>query len=331
MVWRICVVLAAVATVVSGLTAVSANAASAAESGGRGGCAPALPTGQTTVHITSGGLDRLVVVYLPERLASFGHRPPAVLTLHGSQSTALEQLDRSQLEGAADADGFVLAAPQGALPAPPGYRWFVPYVTGPSGPDDEQFLIGVINYLAGSACVDTGRVYATGYSGGGRMVSAFACDHPDRIAALIAVAGLRAGAPVSDGAGGYLPDPATCAPSRPLPVLAFGGTADPVNPFGGGGAPYWGYGYEAAAARWAVLNGCQSAPATREVTEHVSSISYRACKANADVVLYVVAGGGHTWPGSSAFWPPELGPVTTEISANDILWSFVRTRVTHPA
>src|SRR6266516_2515808 len=176
---RVCVALAAVAAVVSGLAAVSASPASAAEGGGRGGCTPTLLTGRSTVHLISGGLDILVVVYLPERLSRTGGRPPVVLTLHGSQSTAVEELDRSQLEGAADADGFVLAAPQGALAAPPGYRWFVPYVTGPSGPDDERFLIDVIDYLAGAACVDTRRVYATGYSGGGRMVSAFACDHPD--------------------------------------------------------------------------------------------------------------------------------------------------------
>ena len=323
-------VAVAVAAVISGAV-LGASPASAAADGRRGGCTPTLPTGRSTVHLMSGGLDRLVVVYLPDRLARPGNRAPAVLTLHGSQSSAVEQLDRSQLEGAADADGFVLAAPQGALPAPPGYRWFVPYVTGPTGPDDEQFLIDVVDYLAGEACVDTRRVYATGYSGGGRMVSAFACDHPDRTAALIPVAGLRAGAPTSDGAGGYLPDLATCTPSRPVPVLAFAGTADPVNPFAGGGAPYWGYGYAAAAARWAVLNSCRPAPITRQITEHVSTISYRACKANADVVLYVIEGGGHTWPGSTAFWPPELGPVTTEIAANDIIWSFARTRVSHPA
>jgi polyhydroxybutyrate depolymerase len=103
-----------------------------------------------------------------------------------------------------------------------------------------------------------------------------------------------------------------------------------VNPFAGGGAPYWGYGYEAAAARWAVLNSCRPAPIIRQITEHVSTISYRACKANADVVLYVVEGGGHTWSDSTASWPPELGPVTTEIAANDVIWSFARTRVSHP-
>ena len=66
----------------------------------------------------------------------------------------------------------------------------------------------------------------------------------------------------------------------------------------------------------------ETAPITRQVTGHVSTISYRACRANADVVLYVIVGGGHTWPGSTAFWPPQLGLVTTEIAANDILWSF---------
>lgn len=45
------------------------------------------------------------------------------------------------------------------------------------------------------ACVDDDRVFATGYSGGGRMSSALACELSDTIAAIAPVAGLRAGRP----------------------------------------------------------------------------------------------------------------------------------------
>ncbi|WP_328842668.1 hypothetical protein [Streptomyces sp. NBC_00258] len=69
-----------------------------------------------------------------------------------------------------------------------------------------------------------------------------ACDHPDRLAAIAAVAGLRAGAPVMDADGTYVPDLAACRPGRGVPVLSFSGTADPVNPYAGGGEAYWGAG-----------------------------------------------------------------------------------------
>lgn len=284
------------------------------------------PAGEHTLTLQSGGLDRTVIVYIPDEYDG-RHRLPLVLTLHGSQSDAAEQLQRSELAETAERHGFVVASPQGYLPAPPGYRWNVPGVTLPPGapPDDEVFLNDLIDHLQASLCIDAKRVYGTGYSGGGRMISQYACDYPDRLAAIAPVAGLRAGFPVS-GPSGPEPDPATCAPERPVPVIAFAGTADPVNPYLGGGAPYWQYGTPAALARWAQINGCRQGPRTEQVTENVDRIRYYACRQNARVELYVVAGGGHTWPGSEAFIPlePFLGPVTFEIEASELIWQFFR-------
>ncbi|GAB2968848.1 PHB depolymerase family esterase [Streptomyces pseudoechinosporeus] len=285
----------------------------------RAGCG--LPAGRTTLTVSSGGLERTVVVHVPRRLRGLG-QVPMVLNLHGSQSTAEEQLDRSQMEETADREGFLLVAPQGSLVASPGYRWNVPYVTGVGGPDDEQFLSDTIDTLVSTGCTDPRKVYATGYSGGARMASQYACDHPGRLAAIATVAGLRAGAPVEDADGGFVPDPATCAPGRAVPVLSFAGTADPVNPYAGGGAAYWGYGEVTALQRWATLNGCRQGPWRTQVTEHVSRVTYSACSRGADVMMYVVDGGGHTWPGSTGVWPPYLGTVTHEISANELMWRF---------
>ena len=70
-------------------------------------------------------------------------------------------------------------------------------------------------------------------------------------------------------------------------------------------------------------------PVTTSVTAHVDRISYSACRQGASVLLYRVAGGGHTWPGSEAFIPlqPALGPVTFEIDATDLMWRFFRHHV----
>src|SRR4051794_5370194 len=269
------------------------------------GCDAGFPAGrQTTLTLQSGGVERTVVVYVPS--AYDGRRSlPLILDLHGSSSTAQEQAVRSGLARIAERKRLIVAEPQGLLPAGPPegtFRWNVPGVTttDPAAPDDEQFLTDVLDHLESTLCVDPRPVYGAGYSGGGRMISQYACDHADRLAAIAPVAGLRAGLPVS-GPDGPQPDPATCHPSRPVPVVTFAGTADPVNPYGGGGAPYWQYGVETAQARWAEINGCVRGPRTSPLTPHVLRRAYIRCDEGAWVVLYRIEGGGHTWPGSAAF------------------------------
>src|SRR3954447_16897228 len=271
--------------------------AAPAQAARQASCDRPFATGQeTSLSVSSGGVSRTALVYVPSSYG--GHRRlPVVLSLHGSQSDAAEQMMRSEMPSAAEQDGFIAVAPQGALVAAPGFRWNVPggTTTDPNAPDDEQYLSDLLDRLQATLCVDAQRVYGAGYSGGGRMISQYACDHADRLAAIAPVAGLRAGLPVS-GPDGPQPDPATCHPSRPVPVVTFAGTADPVNPYGGGGAPYWQYGVETAQARWAVLSGSTRGPAASPVTVNVSRAAYTGCAGGADVVLYTVSGGGHTWP-----------------------------------
>jgi len=52
----------------------------------------------------------------------------------------------------------------------------------------------------------------------------------------------------------------------------------------------------------------------------VQRSAYRGCARGADVVLYTVVGGGHTWPGS--FDVPDLGHPTQEINAADLILDF---------
>ncbi len=152
------------------------------------------------------------------------------------------------------------------------------------------------------------------------MVSQLAADHPRRFAAIAPVAGLRAGAP--SAADPRVPDPTTCTPGVPVPVVTFHGTADPFNVFTGGGEPYWGYSAATALGSWARLNGCAVGPVEERLTEHVTVVSYASCAGDAAAVMYVVEGGGHTWPGSGAAFPANLGAVTQEISANELMWEF---------
>lgn len=91
-----------------------------------------------------------------------------------------------------------------------------------------------------------------------------------------------------------------------LPVIAFHGTADPIVAYGEGGGtvdasatPNAGLpGTLTNIGDWAAHNGCGPEPLTAHLGDDVERRSYGSCKDGADVVLYTILGGGHTWPGS---------------------------------
>ena len=262
-----------------------------------------------TMRITVPGTDRSLLIHMP---AGRSDRPaPLVFLFHGSGGNGKGVLDRSKLAATADRYGFIVAAPDGGIAmGGRSFVWNIPGVPSVSGrmpsatdADDVAFVIATIDWLTAQRCTDRTRVYATGISGGGRISSWLGCVAADRFAAIAPVVGLRAGNPLADDK--THPDPATCRPSRPMPVLAFAGDADTTNPIAGGGAPYWQYPMTAAEARWADLNGCRTPLARREVTATVYEEGYTACRKGADVRARVTIGGQHDW-----------------VVDNDALWAF---------
>jgi polyhydroxybutyrate depolymerase len=277
--------------------------------------------GRHVLSITSGGRERSAVVFIPETDTPL-NKLPLVLDLHGSSSTPEVQLRRSQLEQVATKEKFVIAAPQGAIPSSGAFSWNVPHTTTdqPGAPNDVAFLRDLVEVMT-SSCADPKKVYGTGYSGGGRMLSQFACEESDLISAIAPVAGLRAGASMASTSGGFVPDPNTCQPSEPVPVITFSGTADPTNPFEDGGSAYWKYGAMDASNRWAEINHCQRTTST-PITEAVTLVEHTACRTHAEVFQYVVKGGGHTWPGGNPAEFAGQGSVTQDIKASELMWQF---------
>ncbi|WP_235535140.1 alpha/beta hydrolase family esterase [Sphingomonas sp. Leaf339] len=188
-----------------------------------------------------GALDALperAEIHLP--VTPFPFPMPLVILLHGSTSSGVEMLRDSQLADLANRHGFVVAAPDGGITAGRGYVWNIPgvqTVTGALPPkgarNDVAYLTGFLDRLVATGCVDDKRIYATGLSGGGRMVSWLGCVASRRFAAIAPVVGLRAGRPLMSDP--KRADPATCKARAPLPVLAFSGDADTTNPIEGAG------------------------------------------------------------------------------------------------
>ena len=292
--------------------------------------------------IVSGGLTREYILHVP---ASYDGTDalPLVFNFHGLTGTAAGQADYSGLNAKAEAAGFITVTPQGLATALLIVsHWnsaLVPPETGE--PDDVGFVEDLLDSLESQLCIDPARVYSTGMSFGALMSVRLGCSLSDRIAAIAPVAGVY-WPPVWEpwlvpGTEVTIDEPAGCpSKTRPVPVIAFHGSADTIVPFDGGptSLPFdiiFRLSIEEAVAEWAMSNGCDSLPQEAQAAPGVRLVSYEGCDESALVELYVVEdvdgdgpnteGGGHTWPDATQ------GDTTHEISANDLMWDFF---VAHP-
>ena len=285
--------------IVRSVIAIVALSGGAAASAARPRC-ELTPSGRQVIEIGTVGMARPVLLYVPHATRSW-KALPLILNLHGSGSNGAQQLDRSGLMELADRHHVIVASPDGGLTLPSGgLAWNIPGVPTTAGTlppanalDDVARILALIDMLIAKGCTDPERVYATGLSGGGRMVSLLGCVLSDRLAAIAPVVGLRAGAP--DRSTPSKPDVKTCQPTRPMPVVAFSGGADTTNPIDGGGARYWQYGLLAAERRWADIDGCRGVAETELGRSGRMKRRYLGCKPGADVVSYVTRSGTHQW------------------------------------
>jgi len=281
------------------------------------GCGTRTVSGELTLAVA--GHRRVVIVHLPSGYTSRA-RLALVVSLHGSGSTAAAQGIFSGMDATADADGFIVAYPQGMIRAGSGYDWDIPgqprlgSVPAAGGaPNDVAFVTDLVGVMESKYCIDPARVYATGFSGGARLASQLACDSAGVFAAVAAVSGLRHATP--------------CPASRPVPIVAIHGNADPVDPYDGNGQGYWTYSVPQAAADWASQDGCAPSASSTRRGRGVTLTSYRRCRAGASVELYTINGEGHEWPGGPVL-PRSvtrlLGPQSTALDANATIWAFFR-------
>ena len=265
-----------------------------------GPCASPRPGPSGPITISSGGLQRSYLLSLPSPPPS---RPaPIIVNLHGAGSDKEQQAIYSQLAVKGPARGFVVVTPD-ATGQPRQWN-----IVGQTKSDDVAFVDDLIADVASRACVDQSRLYATGISSGAAMSSVLACKEGDRFRAIAPVAGVVFFGPA-------------CSAGPPVTVIAFHGAQDPVLPynggpvFGGGGMLY--PGVAPAMAGWAARGGCTSPPQNLRISAHVTLETWPSCQTGTTVELYVVDGGGHTWPGSVPV--RLLGVTTQEINATDIM------------
>jgi polyhydroxybutyrate depolymerase len=275
----------------------------------------ALGPGDHERSLTVDELQRTYLVHVPESYDP--KRPtPVVLALHGATMNGPIMARFCGMNEKSDEAGFIVVYPNGT-----GRKPFLFWNAGGDWeeigrkPDDVAFIGKLLDDLATVVNVDEKRVYACGMSNGGMMCYRLAAELSDRIAAIAPVAGT-----VAIGQS---------APKRPVPVLHFHGTNDGLVPFrtaqGRARHSLRGMTVEDSIQTWVKLNECDPNSKAIDVLSKpdddlkVTRTRYGPGRDGAHVVLIVIEGGGHTWPGRKARF---LGKSALNVSANDLIWEF---------
>ena len=260
--------------------------------------------------IVSSGWEREYLVHVPE---SYDPATPAplVISMHGAGLWPAVQRDMTQWNTVADAHGIIVAYPLGLGLVP---AWQM-RSSQPGMPRDARFIADLIDTLAATHNIDSRRIYADGLSNGAGMAFVLSCALSDRIAAVGMVSSAL-----------LLPFE-SCANDRPVPMIAFHGTHDPVAPYDGGTswvAPGTFPSVSSFVDAWGRRNRCAPSPVEAEIAAEVSRRSYHSCADKSDVVLYTIKGGGHTWPGGGRMPEWFVGPTSHSLNAANEIWAFFR-------
>jgi len=242
-------------------------------------------------------------VYVP-RDAPAGKALPLLLLAPGNRNDPHEFLKFPDLLSFAEGVPFILAELIGAHDQ---FNVELHSLDSPDRPDDVAYVGSVLRHVGRRLCVDRRRVFCAGMSRGARFCARLASELSDVIAALGIVSGLR------------YPQPNNA--TRPVPLIAFHGTADAIDPYEGGGPEYWGPAtVPQELARWGAFNGCKDKEAVRlPDVAGVRRETLSGCRDGADVTLYTIEGAQHSSPGTSRLY----GPKTDLLNVTGLMWSFL--------
>jgi polyhydroxybutyrate depolymerase len=270
-----------------------------------------------TVH-TDDGRERTYRLYVPESLP-IEHAAPLLIGLHGGTGWAEQFEENSRFDHLAEANGFIVAYPDGIGAAGTGAlrTWNGGYCCGPAARnnvDDVAFVRAMLQEIERDYRIDPDSVFAAGHSNGGIMAYRLACELSDRIAAVGVVAG-------SLGIE-------RCEPEHPVSLLHIHGTADRNHPIDGGrGEGISGVSFRPAidgVRRFVEANGCRPAAVVNRDGD-VEVQRWLGCRDGTEVAFVTIDGASHAWPGSDprSFSARHLvGEPYAGYDASAHLWAF---------
>jgi polyhydroxybutyrate depolymerase len=264
------------------------------------------------MHIpTSQGVREAIV--LPSRQGP----APTVIVLHGALGTAERTARTSGFAEAAAAHRFTAVFPQGLK-----RQWNDGREPQAAGVDDVGFIHELVGALVGRGISDRAHVYIAGISNGGMMTFRMLCEASEVFAGA---ATIIANMPSRVGA--------RCLLRKPVPVVMFNGTADPLVPYEGGGVGFAGgrgqvWAAEETAEFMADASACEEARvrplpvSSRSEMVRVTRLEWTRCRSGGRVALYRFEGGGHQVPGRRQRLSLFLGPGYQGLRAADEAFAF---------
>jgi len=252
---------------------------------------------------------------------------PVVIMLHGAGGSGAGAMAQTGWAAKADREGFLAVFPDGTPPRPELAARFLTNprlwndgsgrgAIGQERVDDLGFIAAMIDFLEARYAADPARIYCTGFSNGASMTFSVGLKLSNRIAAI---------APVS----GHLWQGEKQL-AYPVALLYIIGTADPLNPLGGGNVKLpWGIvedhpPVEDSLKEWERMLGCGPEVQTAR-GDGVLEITYDHCAKGGEVVYYTVQGLGHVWPGGQNRLPERwVGKPSNKLNATDVIWEFFK-------
>lgn len=277
---------------------------------------------QKTINLTIDGTARTFVIYLPTGYNNAG-KMPMIIALHGGSGTPDAMFQLADFRPIAERDKVIIVCPAGIQNTWNDGR---PTPANTSGINDVSFISQLCTYMITNYAADATRMYATGISNGGFMSSRLACELSDKIAAIASVAASMEQNTVA----------ANCNTNgRAVPAIYIQGTTDPLVPFAGGTMTAGNGGvilsHAQAVAKWITINNCNTTAVTTDLPDiandgtTIKQRVYTGVNNGSEVVSYVVANGGHTWPqGYQYIAESIIGKTSQDMNACEVIWQFFK-------
>jgi polyhydroxybutyrate depolymerase len=305
------------------------------------GCATSLPnhdiagprTYKNFMGIGFNGVRRSYLVHIPS-----GYEPknplPLVVVIHGAFDTANGMEKYSGFSALADQENFIVLYPNGMGLFGLLQHWNAGHCCGKAADDnwdDVGFVAAAIEDVRHRLKIDSNRIYMVGFSNGGMLTYRFAAEKGDILAAAAPMAASIGGKPSTEA-----PEWHISRPVNPVAMIIFHGLADDDVPYEGGLSRYRGgtrtyWSVEESVKFWVLNNGCQHKAASTYLNEGgVHLKSWGDCRNNTEVVLLLIKGWGHVWPGR--YFTSGLAPSDPlrDFDAAKIIWDFFKSHHRQP-
>ena len=260
---------------------------------------PTAAESQTTSEIAVEGVQREYRLSVPD--ADSGVTLPIVMAFHGGNEGHHSFPQQNSFEALVQEQGVIMVYPHAKLVLPNEGAWQLN--TSDSSTQDIDFIEALIDELSTNYCVDSNRIYATGYSLGSMFTYELACHLNDRFAAIASMAGTM---PV---------EPISCVMQDNVPIMHLHGRNDAIISYD----REWDWKeWDSVGTMmnilglieyWSEQYSCQEESETE--TGSVTHLVHDACDDDVRVEHYSLA-GGHEWPNT-----------ISGVSTHEVVWNFV--------